>query len=350
MDIAQARLRNQRLLSAGLSTPSEVVRWFGAVQAQDYQGAKWAVGLRMEAATDDALEHAFATGSILRTHVMRPTWHFVSRRDIRWVLTLTAPRVNARLRSRHRELELDEPVFLLANRALARALRGGVHLTRASVRQALTRAGVATEGQRFVHILLRAELDGVICSGPRVGKQFTYALLDDRVADATTRTREEAVAELTKRYFTSHGPARLRDFTWWSGLTTQDAKAGVGMVRPNLVEEVIDGTSYWRPASSPPVQRPTATAFLLPAFDEYLVAYTGREATLDPAIVVQGRVVGRWRRTVTRGSSVVTLSASAPLRTPQQRAVVEAAERYAAFSGTAAQSLEIVTASRAAGS
>jgi hypothetical protein len=337
VDIAHARLHNQRLLSAGLQTATDVVRWFGAVQAQDYQGAKWALGQRMQSATDVALEHALAVGSILRTHVMRPTWHFVSPEDIRWMLALTAPRVNARLRSRHRELELDDQVFRRANRTLASALRSGRHLTRASLREALSRRGIAPEGQRLAHILMRAEMDGVICSGPRVGKQFTYALLEERVPQETRLTREEAIAELTKRYFTSHGPARVRDFTWWSGLTAADATAGLAMARPRLVESVVDGTAYWSPASMPPAQHPPATAFLLPAFDEYLVAYTGREATLDPAIVVEGRVVGRWKRTLTRASAVVALMPFAPLSRAQRRAVGEAAERYAAFTGAGSE-------------
>ncbi len=198
--IAGRRLANQRLSSAGLESPEDVVSWLGAVQAQDYYGAKWALALRMREGADDVIEDAFTSGAILRTHVLRPTWHFVAPADIRWMLALTAPRVNATIGSYYRKLELDAAVFRQSNTALARALRGGRQLTRDALRQAVRRAGVAADdGMRFGFILLRAELDAVICSGPRAGKQFTYALLDERVAAAKAITRDEALARLTQR-------------------------------------------------------------------------------------------------------------------------------------------------------
>ena len=226
--IAHQRLHNQRLSSTDFKRPDEVVKWLGAVQAQDYHGAKWALAQRMQGATDARIEKAFTDGAILRTHVMRPTWHFVAPADIRWMLKLTAPRVNAASRYNYRKLELDDAFFHKSNKALARALRGGKQLTRDELRKAVGHVGVATNDLlRFSHILLRAELDGVICSGPRKGKQFTYALLDERTPKSRILARDEALAELTLRYFTSHGPATLQDFVWWSGQATSDARKGL---------------------------------------------------------------------------------------------------------------------------
>ena len=334
MNIAQARLRNQRLSSAKSRTAADLVRWFGAVQAQDYYGAKWAVGQRMRHATDESLEEAFAAGTILRTHVMRPTWHFVASDDIRWMLALTAPRVRATLRGGCRELALDARVLGRATQVMSRTLEGGRHLTRAVLREALARAGINTDGQRFAYLLMHAELDGVICSGPRAGKHSTYAILDERAPRSSRVERDEALATLTRRYFVSHGPARLRDFTWWSGLTTADATAGIAMVQPRLAERTIDGERYWFAASSPAPAAVVHRAFLLPAFDEYLVAYRDRGAPLDPAIVVDGRVVGRWTRTLSTKASAIALKFFAPLPRSQERAAVDAAGRYAQFIGT----------------
>jgi hypothetical protein len=334
VNVAQARLGNQRLSSAKPRTAADLVRWFGAVQAQDYYGAKWAVGQRMRRATDASLEEAFAAGTILRTHVMRPTWHFVAAEDIRWMLALTAPRLQSQMRGGYRQLELDERVRRQATGVLTKALAGGRHLTRDALRATLARARINTDGQRFAYILMHAELDGVICSGPRIGKHVTYAILDERAPRSSRLDRDEALATLTRRYFRSHGPARLRDFTWWSGLTTADATAGIAMVRPRLAERSIDGVPYWFAAASPAPAAVVHRAFLLPAFDEYLVAYKNRGASLDPAIIVDGRVVGRWTRALSAKAGVVTLKFFGPVSASQERATIDAAGRYATFIGT----------------
>ena len=348
-DIALERLKNQRLSSPNLKKAADVVHWLGALQAQDYYAAKWALGLRMQAATDQGLEKAFAAGEILRTHVMRPTWHFVTPVDIRWLLKLTAPRIHAANSHYYRKLELDETVFKRTNKAMAKALLGGRQLTREALRAAVQRAGVPTDDLlRFNYILIRAELDGVICSGARQGKQFTYALLDERVPETKSRSREEALADLTRRYFTSHGSATVADFVWWSGLTAKDANNGLDMVGSRLLKEVIDGKTYWRSSLMPPVERATRLAHLLPAFDEYLVSYKDRSAAfevnnhkktpranmiLGPVIVIGGRVVGDWKRSLAGESVRITLNYFAPLSKAERQLVADAADRYGAFLG-----------------
>lgn len=212
-DIPRQRLRNQGIAGATFKKPGDVVEWLAAVQAQDYAGAKWALGLRLQDATDDDVEQAFAEGAILRTHLLRPTWHFVTPADIRWMLALTAPRAHAVNADMSRKLELDNALFKRSNAALARALHGGRQLTRDELRGVLQKAGIATDGGlRLGYLLMRAELDGMVCSGARRGKQFTYALLDERAPHAKTLGREEALAELAQRYFVSRGPATVQDF------------------------------------------------------------------------------------------------------------------------------------------
>src|SRR5579859_6568453 len=205
LDIAHQRLLNQHIAGAPFEKPVDAVQWLVAVQAQDYAAAKWAVGLRLQCATDDDIEQAFASGAILRTHLMRPTWHFVTPADIRWMLMLTAPRVLATIAYYDRTLELDGATLLRSNHALVKALEGGKQLTRTELAPALQQAGIACNNlQRLGHIIMHAELDGIICSGARRGKQFTYALLDERVPQSRTLDREEALAEFARRYFTGH--------------------------------------------------------------------------------------------------------------------------------------------------
>jgi len=322
--LVSARLNNQKLSSSKLGKAVDVVRWFGAVQAQDFNAAKWALALRMRKATDAVIEEAFNKGEILRTHVMRPTWHFVAPEDIRWLLQLTAPRVNLRAGPNYRKFELDTAVFKRSNKIFTKELQGGKYLTRPALKTLLNAAGIdANDGVRLAHILLRAELDGVICSGPRIGKQFTYALLEERAPVARTLERDEALAELTRRYFRSHEPATLQDFVWWSGLTVEDAKRGMAQV----------GT----PHSARTKQSSPNSAHLLPAFDEYFVAYKDRQIAggslstwdvLGPTFIIDGIAAGTWKRT---NSGSIDLNPSRALTKSEELALKQAVDRYSTF-------------------
>jgi len=325
-NIVHQRLDNQKLSSSELKKPADVVRWLGAVQAQDFEGAKWALALRMRSATKAAIEKAYNEGKILRTHLMRPTWHFVAADDIRWLLELTAPRVNIKAGPYYRKYELGSAIFKRSNKALTNALRGGKHLTRPALKAVLNQAGVAVDDPiRLVQVLLRAELDGVICSGPIVGKHITYALLEERVPAAKPLERDEALAKLTRRYFTSHGPATLQDFTWWSGLTVADARRGVALVDRQL-------------RATQSAQKSKYSAHFLPAFDEYLVAYKDREqGLLGPAVIVDGRIAGTWKRTIDKAAVTIVFSPSRALKTADRLAIASAADRYGAFVGLPVQ-------------
>jgi hypothetical protein len=343
--IALQRLAQQRLSHNPFTTPEEVVDWLGAVQSQDYPGAKWSLGMRLQHTPDELVDQAFNDGRILRTHVMRPTWHFVTPADIRWLVELTARRVKALNATIDRRLELDEAVFARSNDVLARALEGHNFLTRAELGAALAEAGIAAEGMRLGYILHRAEQDAVVCSGPRRGKQFTYALIAERAPQAKILAREEALAELAHRYFTSHGPATLKDFSWWSGLTIADAKAGAEMAGSALAHEDIGGQTYWFSPSVDPAPEVHQQTYLLPTYDEYVIGYAaydrGRMAGVqegdnflfDSTVVIGGNIVGTWRRTFKAKSAVIELALFNPLTESQMDLVTAAAQDYGEFVG-----------------
>ena len=297
MKITWTRLHCQRLTAGRLARPEDVVGWLGAVQAQEYPFAKWALALRMRRASAASVERALSSGAILRTHVMRPTWHFVTPADIRWMLALTAPRVRAAVASYDRKLGIDAAVISRTNRAIAAALAGGAQLTRAELKAALAGTGVPVGAtQHFAHLLIHAELDAVVCSGARRGKQLTYALFDDRVPAAPAMPRDAALAELARRYVISHGPAQISDFAWWSGLTAGDARAALEMSRHHLLEKVVDGRRYWLAPNIRVPARLPRSAFLLPPYDEYLIAFKDRSAAIDPGL----RSANRGARSVLR--------------------------------------------------
>lgn len=349
--IAQQRLYHQQLSQQILTTPAEIVAYFGAVQAQEYLDAKWSLSMRLQnAKTDDIFERAFTAGEILRTHIMRPTWHFVAPADIRWLLMLTAPRVHALNAYMYRQLELDDALFVRSHAAIAKALEGGNQLTRAELQAVLAAAGIHAQGVRLAYILHHAELEALICSGGRKGKQFTYALLDERAPQVPMLTPDEALAELVKRYFTSHGPARLEDFAWWSGLTTADAKRGVELVGSALLHAVIAGKSYWfsevAPQSAPQSAEVAPRAYLLPTYDEYLLSYRDRGAALNPhyaerwrsveggffsSLVIDGQVVGIWKRTIKKSAVHLELNLFRALNDAETAAFESETKRFGEF-------------------
>ena len=337
-------------MGAQFKTPEDAVRWLGAVQSQDYPGAKWALGQRTRGATDAAVDESFAKGTILRTHVMRPTWHFVLPADIRWMLALTAPRVNATMAYYYRQAEVDGALVAKSNAVFEKVLRGGKQLTRAEIGRALGRAGISATGVRLGFIIGRAELDAIVCSGALRGKQHTWALIEERVPAAKVLTRDEALVELTRRFFTSHGPAQLIDFVWWSGLTMADARKGVELAKSDLAEQAIDGKTYWfSPSMKSAAPDPGARIHLLPNYDEYFIAYKDRSAVADPElfkgpldvirylygniVVMNGRVIGGWKRRIEKDRAVVEVRLPFNLDQDGQDALKAASEQYSAYVG-----------------
>lgn len=349
-DIIQQRLANQHLAGNPLATADQVVSWLGAVQAQDFAGVKWAVGQRVQGADDAAIEAAFNEGAILRTHAMRPTWHFVAPADLRWLQELTAPRVHVVNGTMYRKLELDQDLFRRSNNIISKALEDGRFLTREELGSALSQAGIPVSGNRLAYIIMHAELDALICSGPRRGKQFTYALLADRAPQAKSLPYEETLAELTRRYFSSHGPAMVEDCAWWSGLTKAQVQTGLELVKADLQQEIVNGQSYWLAPNLPQFSMPSPTVHLLPNYDEYLISYRDSSPVLDPAylplvkfddrrfthfLVCDGRVIGLWRRDIKKETVTLTLKPFVPLSKDQEEAVWKSAEIFKKFSGVA---------------
>jgi hypothetical protein len=348
LDIPAYRLHNQFLSQTNFTDPGPVVSALGAVQSQDYAGGKWGLGLRMNGATDAALDQAFNEGRILRTHILRPTWHFVAPQDIRWMLALSAPRVHTANGFMYRQQGLDGTIIKKSYTVLEEVLQDGKYLTRPELGSAFEKAGIKkAQGVRLGYFIMSAELDGILCSGPRRGKQFTYALLEERAPKVRAWEREEALAELTRRYFATRGPATLHDFTWWSGLTMADAKEGIDAVKSKFASEEIDGKTYWFDSSVSPVKEKSPTAHLLPNYDEYFIGFKDRSAigevakqanikANDPSflahvIILDGQVVGGWRRTLKKDAVQVEYTLITELTKPQETAVDQAASQYGEF-------------------
>jgi hypothetical protein len=347
--IAHWRMRNLRLTGAPFERPEEVVHWLGAVQSQDYGPAKWSVAERTAGADDAAVDRAVADGTILRTHMLRPTWHFVLPADIRWMLELTSPRVHTLNAYQYRQLGLDGALLERSASLLAGALRGGHQRTRRELRGVLDGAGIATDGFRLAYLLMHAELNGIVCSGAPSGRQQTYALLDERAPAAARLGRDEALAELTLRYFTGHGPATAKDFRWWSSLTAAEIRQGLDLVGPRLEHEVIDGVPYWFAAPPPERPPPSPTVHLLQGFDEYMVGYSQSKYVLDASgaaralsgdrpvfnhvLVLDSQVAGHWKRTLRNRSVHIEAALYAPLGDAETRALQAAADRHGTFLG-----------------
>jgi hypothetical protein len=344
MNIAQQRLNNQRIIDTTFTEPHEVAVHLGAIQAQDYAMSKWAIGVRLPNATDESIEAAINEGSLVRTHILRPTWHLVAAQDIRWMLALTAPHIQQLVSYMYRQLELNSAVLNRTEAIICKALEGNNHLTRAELMTELEKEGINTSDLRSAHLMFHVELNGMVCSGAMRGKQITYALMDERVPFTKPLVREEALAELAKRYFMSHGPATLPDFVWWSGLKVSDARAGLEMVKSTLVSEEIGGQTYWLPNHFH--SDPQDTVHLLPAFDEFMVSYKDRTASLStdyhqsaitgngifkPIVVVNGKVEGTWKRTLQKDK--VSVETSLFTDTFDKSVLTTAIHHYARFLG-----------------
>ncbi len=275
---------------------------------------------------------------------MRSTLHFVAAADVRWMLKLLMPRFIANSQGRYRWLELDEPTFARSAKVLTRALRGSKQLTRQAVYKALEASGIVTAKQRGMNIVGRLAQEGLICFGVWQGKHPTFVLLDEWIPESTMLHGDEALAELAARYFTSHGPATLQDFIWWSGLTTANAKAGLEMVKSRLEPMRMGDQVYWTAAATSVAKEVYREAHLLPVYDEFTVGYKDRSAALNPlymkqagngiftpVIMVAGKLVGTWRRTHKSDTGKIALTPFTKFSRAEMKAIADAAQRYGDF-------------------
>jgi hypothetical protein len=343
--IARDRIANQIVGGRRALRVADIVAHLGAVQAQDFLGALWALGLRSERATERAVEQAIANREIVRTWPMRGTLHFVPANDARWMLALLTPRVIARNANRYRELELTPAVFAQARAVAEQALGSAGRLTRTALYTRFEAAGIATAGARGLHILGFLAQQGVICFGPREGKQPTFVLLDEWISSPRRLSKEESLGELARRYFASHGPATLHDFVWWSGLPVGDARIAIDMNDAALRRDLVDGTTHLCLGRTRGGLASKTGVHLLPPYDELIVGYRDRDAVVHPefvrrvgawgvmwpTILLGDRIVGNWKRELTRGTVRMHLQPFIRLGPPSRKLVEAAARRYAAF-------------------
>lgn len=326
------------------------MRHLVAVQSQDYPGATWALGQRLEGWAEASVGRAFDDGAFIRTHVLRPTWHFVAPEDLRWLLALTGPRLLRGAAHRHRALEIDDELADRAVGVFERALSSAGALTRQELRAALAEEGIEAAGGRLAHVVMVAEYRAVVCSGPRRGAEQTYALVDQRVPPTPPRERDEALAVLAARYVAGHGPVQDIDLAWWSGFSLGDARRGLAAAGSTVERlRLGDGRTFWSadggPAAAP---TPGRSAHLLPNFDELLVAMRDRRDAAHPdlpeeartpehifsdVIVVDGQVVGEWDRPAPRTGTRVGLRPRVALDAGVRASIDGVVGRYAAFVG-----------------
>jgi hypothetical protein len=347
LDVIRERLANQFLTGPPRAGPVDVVRALGAVQAQDYHGAKWAVGMRTRSSTDDDVERALTSGAILRTHVLRPTWHFVLPEDIRWMLELTGPRVTASMGTYNPRLGLTKAVFRRSHATIEKALAAREYLTRQELAAELTRARIDTSEMRLGRLMMQAEVDGVVCSGPRRGKQFTYGLLDARAPSAARLERDDALSRLARTYFTTRGPASAHDFAWWSGLTVGDAKRAIEILGESVTAITVGERTLWMIERSKPAPSVEGTAHLLPNYDEYFIGHrdrsaigrrlrgvglvTGGDASVSHVVIVHGELVGRWKRVVRKEHTSAEIALTGRVTRAERASIERARERFEAF-------------------
>lgn len=341
------RLHAQGISAPAAASPADAVRHLGAMQAQDYHAALWAVGLRTQGATRAQVEDAIQRGEIVRTWPMRGTLHLLAREDVRWMVALLAPRVQAANAARiARDLGLDATTLARGRHVVEHALAAGTPVARSALYACMDAAGFASAHQRGLHLLNWLAHEGAICQGPRHGKQPTFVLMDAWVPPGAPLARDEALHRLALRYLQGHGPATTADLAWWSGLTQKDALRALELAGSALEKETHDGITWWWRADAPLPARSRAI-HLLPAFDEYLIGYRDRTPVLDAAhtrrviginglvaatAIVQGRVAATWKRA---GDSDVALDPLRALADAEHEGIRRAARRWRRFLGEA---------------
>ena len=346
-DVAKLRLASQQISRHQFKTAADLVTGMGGMQAQDYPGVKWAIGLRLPKATEDVVEKAVADAAIVRSWVFRGTLHLVAPEDLRWMISLTAERQFHKADKRHADLKLDAATFKRSQSIFQRALEGGYLLTREELYKELERKGISTQGQRGYHMLWAAGLNRLICFGPLKGKQPTFALLDDWIPKSKELKGEQALAELALRYFQSHGPARVADLAWWAGLTLAEARSGHQAAKGKLAEAKVDDESFWMAGEIAEGKTPQSDVFVLPGFDEYVIGYKDRKFIIDdqldallvpykngmfqPTIVSRGRIIGTWKCTTKKEKVLIEISPFSPLTKSESKNVSDAANRFGTF-------------------
>lgn len=346
--ITDIRLRSQQLVKPEFNDPKDLVSWMGAMQAQDYPRVKWALGIRLKSPKIKTVDEAIRRGDILRTHVMRPTWHFVTAEDIRWMLKLSSQRIIAACNSfaKGNGVDIAESIYTKANDLFVKILEGNNHLTKQELEDEIVKAGILPDSPKLGYLFTRAEQEGIICSGNDKGGKFTYALLEERAPMAKDLPREEALALLARKYFCSHSPASLEDFVWWSGLPVTDARQAIGLIDAELIKEKFASQNLFVHQQWGKRIKSSDVLHFLPPYDEYLISYKDRTAAMDkehhpkafnnfgifyPVILHNGRIIGNWKKTVKKGDISIETSFFGEYQKPDDEQIKKAADRYKRF-------------------
>lgn len=346
--IATTRLHSQQIAQTAYSNPVELVKWMGALQAQDFAMVQWALGLRLKDSTHHSINDAIDSGEIIRTHAMRPTWHLIAADDIYWMLELTAPQIKSSSKSRHKWLGLTEKLIAISHSVITNTIMRNGNSTREEIANELSKAGFEKTDNRHAHLLMLAELDGLICSGQAIGKKQTFALLEERVPNKIILSKEEALATLAGRYFASHCPATLQDFVWWSGLYVKDARKAIESISKDLIDFTLDSETYYVHHSFKEMPVAEKDLQLLPAFDEYIISYKDRSASITsenhskavsnngifwPIIILNGQVIGTWKRAVQKENVNIEISFFTDQPAYVKKAAESKAKSFGAFLG-----------------
>lgn len=344
--IKNIRLRSQQLAQPMFDNPKDLVAWMGAMQGQDYAMVKWAVGIRLKSPSIAKVNKALQNGEILRTHILRPTWHLVMPEDIRWMIMLTGKRIKSSWGSMDKALEIDEKLLLKCNRLLEKILEGNKHLTKKEIMLELEKTGIKTNEPRINRITLAAEADGILCSGTEKDKKHTYALLEERVPPAKDLHKEEALAKLATMYFQSHSPASLNDFVWWSGLPITEARHAINLINSQLIVDKLDSQDLYVHQSYNECTECTDIVHLMPPYDEYLISYKDRTAVLDldhhpkaftnygifyPVVLYNGKIAGNWKKSIKKGQLTIETTFFDKKLKVSGKLLKEAEERYKEF-------------------
>ncbi len=345
-EITEIRLKNQQIGVHNFDNPKDLVAWMGAMQAQDLNMVKWAIGLRLSGLTEKSVEIAIDKGEIIRTHLLRPTWHIVPAEDVYWMLELTAPRIKSSMRSRHKQLEITPAVLKKSRTVIERILSADNHASREELVTGFDKAGLINKDNRAAHLLMLAELDGMICSGITRNNLHTYALLEERAPKVRYLSRDESLAELGRRYFTSHGPATADDFVWWSGLAVTDVKRALEMIKSEFNAETINSRTYWFRNPGSGLQPEHDSIHLLPAYDELIIGYRNRKAIIAeelhkkaissngmfwPVILLNNRVAGVWKRKIIKDNVMIKTEFFNSSLKENKRLIEEKVSMYGSF-------------------
>ena len=344
--IANTRVLSQQLSKQSFDKPKDLVSWMGAIQAQSYEMSKWAVGIRTKSARISDVEEALQKGEILRTHILRPTWHLVAAEDIRWMLALSSKRIKAAIESYGKYLDIPNNLYSKSFHLIEKILEGNKSMTKQEIGEEITRSGITIDTIKMNHLIMQAEAEGIICSGIYQGSKNTYALLEERVAPAKKLEKEEALARLATKYFQSHSPASLQDFTWWSGLSITEARQAIKLIEPNLIADRFASENVYIHESYDKNIKTDNGLYLLPSYDEYLISYKDRTTVLDlqhhskafsnngifqPVILHQGIIIGNWKKSIKKGGINIEASFFEQDTRIDNDLINKASERYKNF-------------------